>query len=187
MIFYTARNDENRLQIVGTQADAKAINKAFEQIDIPTDKAALMAWAQEMFARLDEAEADAASARQELEELRNRAIDAPPLMAGDFAPAQPAGAAAEAPASGPGFGYEHVPTSPNPFTAAGYDAGYPAPAPALASTAAPAPVHSLARGPVPLAEEFEIAWEAFPLALKLHYAELAIHDARVRIRPGKAA
>ena len=34
MIFYTARNDENRLQIVGTQADAKAINKAFEQIDV---------------------------------------------------------------------------------------------------------------------------------------------------------
>ena len=48
MIFYLAVNADHKTMIVGTQADAKALNKDFEQIDIPVDKAGLMAWVQMM-------------------------------------------------------------------------------------------------------------------------------------------
>lgn len=47
MIFYTAINDEGRTILCGTQADAKAINKDFQQIDIPVDKHGLQAFVQE--------------------------------------------------------------------------------------------------------------------------------------------
>lgn len=46
MIFYKAKAEDGRTVITGTQADARAVNKQFEQIDIPTDKAGLMAFAQ---------------------------------------------------------------------------------------------------------------------------------------------
>lgn len=48
MIFYLAVDDKGDTKIVGTQAEAKAINKGFQQIDIPVDKAGLMAWVQQM-------------------------------------------------------------------------------------------------------------------------------------------
>lgn len=48
MIFYLAIDNNNQTKIVGTQADAKALNPQFEQIDIPVDKAGLMAWIQQM-------------------------------------------------------------------------------------------------------------------------------------------
>lgn len=48
MIFYLAVNADHKTMIVGTQAEAKAINKDFQQIDIPVDKAGLMAWVQMM-------------------------------------------------------------------------------------------------------------------------------------------
>lgn len=53
MIFYRAVDDDGMTHIVGTQADARAINKSFEQIDIPTDKAGLMAYANEMQGQID--------------------------------------------------------------------------------------------------------------------------------------
>src|SRR5690606_17061023 len=40
-------------QLRGTQADARAVNKNFEQIDIPTDKAGLMAFVQALYSELD--------------------------------------------------------------------------------------------------------------------------------------
>lgn len=46
MIFYKSKAQDGRTVITGTQADARAVNKQFEQIDIPTDKAGLMAFAQ---------------------------------------------------------------------------------------------------------------------------------------------
>lgn len=46
MIFYKAKAEDGRMVITGTQADARAVNKQFDQIDIPTDKAGLMAFAQ---------------------------------------------------------------------------------------------------------------------------------------------
>jgi hypothetical protein len=53
MIFYLALDDEGRRQLRGTQADAKAVNRNFEQIDIPTDKAGLMAFVQELYNEID--------------------------------------------------------------------------------------------------------------------------------------
>lgn len=46
MIFYKSKAEDGRMVITGTQADARAVNKQFEQIDIPTDKAGLLAFAQ---------------------------------------------------------------------------------------------------------------------------------------------
>lgn len=129
MIFYTASGEDGRLHIAGTQADAKAINKSFAQIDIPTDKTGLMAWAQALFDRLHTAE----TALQD-------------------------GLAAETSPSG----------SEQPSSIAPLD---------LPKTSLPPLQNGLSH------DSFEAAWEAFPLALKLHYAELAIHDARVTIRP----
>ena len=48
MIFYLAVGTDNMTKILGTQADAAKVNKDFVQIDIPTDKAGLMAWIQQM-------------------------------------------------------------------------------------------------------------------------------------------
>jgi hypothetical protein len=49
MIFYIALDEHGHRQLCGTQADAKAINKNFEQIDIPTDKTGLMGFVQTLF------------------------------------------------------------------------------------------------------------------------------------------
>lgn len=49
MIFYTALDSQGHRQLRGTQADAKAVNKNFEQVDIPTDKAGLMAFVQKLY------------------------------------------------------------------------------------------------------------------------------------------
>ena len=49
MIFYTAVEPGTlHTRIVGTQADARAINREFTQIDIPIGKPELMAWANGM-------------------------------------------------------------------------------------------------------------------------------------------
>ena len=45
MIFYKANN-----QLYPTQADARAVNKNFEQIDVPTDKPGLMAFINDLLA-----------------------------------------------------------------------------------------------------------------------------------------
>lgn len=46
MIFYLCNGD----QLAGTQADAKALDPSFTQVDIPTDKAGLMAYVNELLA-----------------------------------------------------------------------------------------------------------------------------------------
>lgn len=48
MIFYITQNP---ICLHTTQANAKAVNKSFEQIDIPTDKTGLMAFVQELYDR----------------------------------------------------------------------------------------------------------------------------------------
>lgn len=48
MIFYLAVDSNGQTKILGTQADANKVNRDFSQIDIPTDKAGLMAWVQQM-------------------------------------------------------------------------------------------------------------------------------------------
>lgn len=54
MIFYTAVDPGTlHTSIVGTQADARAINRDFTQIDIPTGKTELMAWANGMQRQID--------------------------------------------------------------------------------------------------------------------------------------
>lgn len=55
MIFYTAvKPGTLHTRIVGTQADARAINREFTQIDIPIGKPELMAWANDMQRQIDE-------------------------------------------------------------------------------------------------------------------------------------
>ena len=55
MIFYTAVEPGTlHTRIVGTQADARAINREFTQIDIPIGKPELMAWANDMQRQIDE-------------------------------------------------------------------------------------------------------------------------------------
>ncbi|MEG8219604.1 hypothetical protein OSJ57_03070 [Sphingomonas sp. HH69] len=54
MIFYTAVEPGTlHTRIVGTQADARAINREFTQIDIPIGKPELMAWANDMQRQID--------------------------------------------------------------------------------------------------------------------------------------
>lgn len=48
MIFYLAVDAEGKTKLAGNQIDAKALNKDFQQIDIPVDKTGLMAWIQQM-------------------------------------------------------------------------------------------------------------------------------------------
>lgn len=60
MIFYTAIAEDGTTQLRGTQADARAVNKQFEQIDIPTDKAGLMDFVQQLYAEIDELRRDIA-------------------------------------------------------------------------------------------------------------------------------
>lgn len=47
MIYYIALEPNGRKVLCGTQAEAKVIDKDFTQIDLPTDKAGLMATYQE--------------------------------------------------------------------------------------------------------------------------------------------
>ncbi|MFC0203335.1 hypothetical protein [Novosphingobium soli] len=55
MIFYTAVEPGTlHTRIVGTQADARAINREFTQIDIPVGKPERMAWANDMQRQIDE-------------------------------------------------------------------------------------------------------------------------------------
>ena len=55
MIFYTAVEPGTlHTMIVGTQADARAINREFTQIDIPIGTPELMAWANGMQRQIDE-------------------------------------------------------------------------------------------------------------------------------------
>lgn len=49
MIFYLCNGN----QLAGTQADAKALDRDFIQVDVPTDKAGLMAYINELMARLE--------------------------------------------------------------------------------------------------------------------------------------
>jgi len=54
MIFYTAVEPGTlHTRIVGTQADARAINRDVTRIDIPTGKPELMAWANDMQRQID--------------------------------------------------------------------------------------------------------------------------------------
>jgi hypothetical protein len=54
MIFYLALDDVGFRQLRPTQAEAKAISKNFQQIDIPTDKAGLQAAVQELLTEADQ-------------------------------------------------------------------------------------------------------------------------------------
>lgn len=53
MIFYLCNGQE----LVGTQAEAKAIDKNFVQVDVPTDKAGLMAYLNPLLADQHDAKA----------------------------------------------------------------------------------------------------------------------------------
>jgi hypothetical protein len=55
MIFYTATDADGRTHWEKTQADARAINKNFEQVDVPVDKPGLHVWLNAMQQKLDEA------------------------------------------------------------------------------------------------------------------------------------
>ena len=55
MIFYEAVDQEGYVHLVGTQADARAINKDFTQVDIPTDKTGLMNYVQQLLRQIDDA------------------------------------------------------------------------------------------------------------------------------------
>jgi hypothetical protein len=46
--FYFAVSEDGNTNICGTQAEASGINKVFEPVDIPVDKAGLKAWIQQM-------------------------------------------------------------------------------------------------------------------------------------------
>jgi hypothetical protein len=54
MIFYLALDDVGFRQLRPTQAEAKAISKNFQQIDIPTDKAGLQQAVQELLTEADQ-------------------------------------------------------------------------------------------------------------------------------------
>lgn len=66
MIFYIATDENNRRHLVGTQADARAINKDFEQVDIPTSKEELRQFVQDLFDRADRIQAHAPTERDEI-------------------------------------------------------------------------------------------------------------------------
>lgn len=53
MIFYIATDENGHRQLRGTQADARAVNKNFEQVDIPTDKGGLRDYIQNLFNQID--------------------------------------------------------------------------------------------------------------------------------------
>lgn len=53
MIFYIATDKNGMRQLCTTQADAKAIDKDFVQLDIPTDKASLRDAIQELLTEID--------------------------------------------------------------------------------------------------------------------------------------
>jgi hypothetical protein len=54
MIFYTATDADGRTHWEKTQADARAINKNFEQVDVPVDKPGLHVWLNVMQQKIDE-------------------------------------------------------------------------------------------------------------------------------------
>ncbi len=53
MIFYVATNEEGQRTLCKTQAEAKAIDKDFQQLDIPTDKDGLRDAIQELLSLID--------------------------------------------------------------------------------------------------------------------------------------
>jgi hypothetical protein len=53
MIFYVARNAAGARCLEGTQADAAKVNRVFVQLDIPTDKAGLRDFVQDLFDQID--------------------------------------------------------------------------------------------------------------------------------------
>lgn len=52
MLFYRAIDAAGKLRLAGNQADAKLINKEFDQIDVPTDKPGLLAFLGELLDQL---------------------------------------------------------------------------------------------------------------------------------------
>lgn len=54
MIFYIATDADGQRHLVGTQADARAIDRNFVQVDIPTDKAGLRGYIQDLLTEIDE-------------------------------------------------------------------------------------------------------------------------------------
>jgi hypothetical protein len=54
MIFYTAVDEQGRTHWEKTQADARAINKKFEQVDVPVDKPGLHVWLNATQQKLDD-------------------------------------------------------------------------------------------------------------------------------------
>lgn len=80
MIFYVALDENGNKQLRGTQADARAVNRNFEQIDIPTDKAGLMAFVQDLYTKLD-------NLHVQIEAVDDRPITTTDVV--DHEPAQP--------------------------------------------------------------------------------------------------
>lgn len=54
MIFYVALDTNARHQLKTNQADAKEVNKHFEQIDIPIDKPGLQGFVQDLLDKVDD-------------------------------------------------------------------------------------------------------------------------------------
>ena len=50
MIFYLCQTPDGP-KLAPTQADAKALDRKFKQVDVPTDKANLMAYVNDLFAK----------------------------------------------------------------------------------------------------------------------------------------
>ena len=118
MIFYVATNAEGQRTLCTTQAEAKAIDKDFAQLDIPTDKTGLRDAIQELLSLID----------------------------GQVVSSEP----------------ESQESTPAPV-----------------SVQAPAQKDPILQ----TRQQFEQAWENFPLALKLNYAALATEEARTAIKP----
>lgn len=68
MIYYIALEPNGRKVLCGTQAEAKVIDKEFTQIDLPTDKAGLMATYQEALDTIHNLSLDKAELRQRVEQ-----------------------------------------------------------------------------------------------------------------------
>lgn len=123
MIFYIATDENGQRQLRGTQADAKAVNKNFEQVDIPTDKTGLMAYIQDLFTKID----------------GSAPVEAPEVEPSDGEAELPAEPAVRTPPVQPSYTEWSV--------------------------------------------KIEDAWDKLPLAHQLHFAAIAMENARSLVSP----
>lgn len=80
MIFYFATNDDGKTTVCTTQAEAKAIDKGFQKVDIALDKDSMQSLLQDSFDRIFQLESNTIRMGESLSPGESEALDSRPEL-----------------------------------------------------------------------------------------------------------